>query len=70
MKNAQRHPNRAATCVVSTGATASPTNAAALTTIPMLRPRREGDDDSSISAVMIDHVGPSAIPINARTNSS
>src|SRR5215831_2858254 len=66
-KNAHRQPKRAATWVLSTGATASPTNAAALTTIPMLRPRRDGNDDSSISAVMIDHVGPSAMPINART---
>src|SRR5580704_5098519 len=69
-KNADRQPQRAATCVVSTGAAARPTSAAALTTNPMFRPRRLTDEDSSIRAVMMDHVGPSATPIRARINSS
>src|SRR5713226_3935952 len=69
-KNAHRQPYRAATCVVNTGATANPTSAAALTTIPIFRPRRVGCDDSSIIAVIMDHAGPSAIPSSARTSRS
>src|ERR1035441_1412294 len=70
MKKAQRQPKRAATWVVRTGAAASPTRAAALTTMPTFRPRRLGGDVSSIIAVMIDQHGPSAKPNSARTSRS
>src|SRR5215467_3721185 len=65
-KHATRQLERAAICVVRTGAIARPTRAAALTTTPTLRPRRSGADDSSTVAVIVDQVGPSAIPISVR----
>src|SRR5438876_330546 len=69
-KKAGRQPQRAATWVVQTGATARPTSAAALNTNPVVPPRRLGLDDSSIRAVMMDQVGPSATPISAPNHSS
>src|SRR5215472_7445632 len=69
-KNADRQPHRSATWVVSTAAAARPTSAAALTTKPMFRPRRSDGEDSSMSAVMVDQVGPPAAPIKARTSSN
>src|SRR5580704_16586010 len=70
MKKAERHPYLAATCVVSTGAIASPTRAAALTTMPTFRPRDSGFEDASTVAVIVDHVGPSATPISERMTKS
>ncbi len=55
---AERHPNRAAICVVRIGASASPASALALTTMPMLRPRLFGSDDASIMEVIAGHAGP------------
>src|SRR4029077_2669224 len=69
-KNAPRQPTRAAICVVRTGARAKPTRAAALTTTPTFRPRRSGAEDSSMVAVIVDQVGPSAKPISTRTVNS
>src|ERR1700735_3348156 len=70
MKKAERHPYLAATCVVSTGAMASPTRAAALTTMPTFLPRDSGVEDASTVAVIVDQVGPSATPINERMTKS
>jgi len=70
MKNAQRQPQWAAICVVSTGAAARPMMAAALTTTPMLRPRLRALELSSTSAIVTDQQGPSAKPSNARASNS
>src|ERR1700735_2021766 len=70
MKKAERQPYLADTCVVSTGAIASPTRAAALTTMPTFRPRDSGLDDASTVAVIVDQVGPSATPISERKTKS
>src|ERR1700719_1752407 len=53
-KNASLQPKCTATCVLRIGPTVKPTNAVALITAPILRPRREGGEDCSRMACMTD----------------
>jgi hypothetical protein len=61
---------RDATCVARRGAAANPTSAAALTTMPILRPRVATGEESLTMAFTIGQAGPSASPRTMRNNNS